>query len=519
MILVKIGSDSNCDIVLHSEYVSALHAELLIGNNGEIFLEDKGSRNGTTVGQKRLEPGRRVKISRCEHVMFANAVLNWSAVPTLTQKSNTMMCYEIGKDSAADIKLSSQYASRFHATLKVTKDKKAFIEDNGSKNGTRVNGSKIVKHQMVRLKKGDQVICGDEDVTEAVNQYMPKSSNRALWITACVAALLLLAGLCAYFFGFGKKTNLSDMESAVAFVRPHYHYVAHFEDTSIPEEIWNGDIDMKDVTGELTGEQTTAFFVDTLGRMASSRCVAVPWEYASEAETAAQMAKVTIFWSKFVGAEPIDMTKNKLAEKLLKYAAKAAAVETNSDKVRESLVKSYLRKILASKIILRGVLDDIQVGYSGQNYYDAREFDQCTVLRSGNSKSDDVALLLLKSKSTPASAKTSLSISNIYKGGVAPINEQLYVAGFSKANAWDVAKNVTTLNSRVSEVKCVGSAGENHFALEGDALADAVGSPVFNERGELVAIICGQQGDDANGVSACQVKYLQQLYFSVVKTK
>ena len=519
MILVKIGSDSNCDIVLHNEYVSALHAELLIGNNGEIFLEDKGSRNGTTIGQKRLEPWRRVKISRGEHVMFANAVLNWSTVPTQTQKSNTMTCYEIGKDNAADIKLSSQYGSRFHATLKLTKDKKVFIEDNGSKNGTRVNGSKIAKHQMIRLKRGDQVICGDEDVTETVNHYFPKSNISALWIAVCVIVLLPLAGLYIYHFGGDQSLNLSDIESAVAYVRPHYHYVAHFEDTSVPKEIWNGDIDMIDVTGILAGEQTTAFFVDSMGRMASSRCVAVPWEYASEAEIAKQKIKITKFWSKYIDAETVDMAKNKLAEKLLKYAAKAAAAESNSAKVRDELIKSYLHKILASKIILRGVLDDIQVGYSGQNYYDVRELDLCNVLRSSDSKSKDIALLQLENHTTPATVKTYISLYNIDNKEVTPAREKMYATGFWKSKVLDVANNILVLDARVTEVRCVGSTGDSNFAFEGDALEDATGAPIFNERGQLVSIISWQSDTAASGGTACPAKYIKQLYFSEVNTK
>lgn len=41
MRLLKVGRDSACDIVLHSDRASALHAEITILNNGDILLEDK----------------------------------------------------------------------------------------------------------------------------------------------------------------------------------------------------------------------------------------------------------------------------------------------------------------------------------------------------------------------------------------------------------------------------------------------------------------------------------------------
>ena len=50
MKLIRIGSSQSCDIVLNSKYVSSLHAELTVLDDGKIILEDKNSRNGTTVG-------------------------------------------------------------------------------------------------------------------------------------------------------------------------------------------------------------------------------------------------------------------------------------------------------------------------------------------------------------------------------------------------------------------------------------------------------------------------------------
>ena len=52
MRLLKIGRDASCNIVLHSDKVSSLHAEMTILNNGDILLEDKNSRNGTFLMNK-----------------------------------------------------------------------------------------------------------------------------------------------------------------------------------------------------------------------------------------------------------------------------------------------------------------------------------------------------------------------------------------------------------------------------------------------------------------------------------
>ena len=49
MRLLKIGRDASNDIVLHSDKVSSLHAELTMLDSGDIQIEDKNSRNGTFI--------------------------------------------------------------------------------------------------------------------------------------------------------------------------------------------------------------------------------------------------------------------------------------------------------------------------------------------------------------------------------------------------------------------------------------------------------------------------------------
>lgn len=57
MKLVKIGRAQGCNIQINNPVVSGLHAELLILDDGKIFIEDKSSTNGTYVAGQRIEPG------------------------------------------------------------------------------------------------------------------------------------------------------------------------------------------------------------------------------------------------------------------------------------------------------------------------------------------------------------------------------------------------------------------------------------------------------------------------------
>ena len=64
MKLIKVGRSQACDIVLNSENVSALHAEIIVIDNNETVIIDKNSANGTFVSGKRITPNVETKVRR-----------------------------------------------------------------------------------------------------------------------------------------------------------------------------------------------------------------------------------------------------------------------------------------------------------------------------------------------------------------------------------------------------------------------------------------------------------------------
>ena len=150
MRLISIGRAKSCAIRIDSEYVSAHHAELLLLDNGDIFITDCGSRQGTFVFGKRIEPGIEVPVRRGDKIEFDDVPLNWSRVPTiqLPDPSTVKGIYGIGKSSRNRFQLSGDSVSRYHATFKEMKNGKWFIQDH-STNGTYINGQRIPADQDV----------------------------------------------------------------------------------------------------------------------------------------------------------------------------------------------------------------------------------------------------------------------------------------------------------------------------------------------------------------------------------
>ena len=83
MKLIVIGSGNGAHLKLNSQFVSGYHAELLLLDNGEILLTDKGSKNGTYLNDQRLQPNKDIPIKRGDVVRFADQTLDWRNVPAL----------------------------------------------------------------------------------------------------------------------------------------------------------------------------------------------------------------------------------------------------------------------------------------------------------------------------------------------------------------------------------------------------------------------------------------------------
>ena len=66
----------------------------------------------------------------------------------------------IGRESDNDVVVDNKLASRHHAMIQKIKDA-YFLRDEGSTNGTFINGVKIPKEKYVKLNPGDKITIGN----------------------------------------------------------------------------------------------------------------------------------------------------------------------------------------------------------------------------------------------------------------------------------------------------------------------------------------------------------------------
>ena len=543
MKIIKIGSSQSCDLVLDSQYVSSLHAEMTILDDGQIILEDKNSKNGTTVGNKQLEPGKEVSVQRGDRISFADTPLVWAKVPVAEKLSAYKSVYNIGSNYRNEIILNSQTVSRYHASVRIGHDGKVYIHDNGSRNGTMVNGVKIAANKDFRIKKGDNIVCGTEDVTDQIAAVMPKTNKGLIYGIAAGVGLLALIAIIFALWPKGGTTEpvavVSDSTSVVSstptnvspekyrntvvYVGAQYHYIAEFEDNPIPDT-WNGKIE------DIAAQQpysATAFFLDRKGYMGTNRHVAVPWEYRSAEEDnrvreaveyrIELMRRTCMFMQ--TGDERLT-TSNKgrdFTMPTMQAFAQTALFKAINDHIRkypnwQGELNKIIDRLNRSRYNITGAIDYIMVGYAGRNYTHLDEFQRCDVVTDSKDKEIDVALLQLNDKKTPEEVELVFSPSDFYTERLVPLKDKLFTIGYPAGLTWALDKRAKSLEPSIKETKCSKEPSKYDFEFQEQSVGGSSGSPVFNEAGQLVGVLWGGTSIAGGYTKAVQSKYLKKMY-------
>lgn len=514
MRLLKIGRDASCDIVLHSEKVSSVHAEITLMNSGDILLEDKGSRNGTFIQNQAIKPGKPVNIRRGDAIRFGDVELQWSQVPMPEDNSAYRAIYGIGSHFNNDIQISGGTVSRYHATIKVGKDNKVYIVDH-SKNGTTVNGQKITSHNPYRIKKSSTVVCGGVPVNlKSAPIQWPSEAWKT--ILGAVAAVLIVVGVGfgIYKFISGLDSNKSDKElyarynHSVVMLLGIYHYEVTIGDLNldavntflykkglpasalIPTKLLptkDGYVNVSSYSSKQLIEALdkkgmyggTGFFISNDGQLITNLHVVKPWLFDGEGE------RLQMSFSRWFTGH-VNYLNNVLHT--TEYSA-------------------YL-----SQVKVQGVLDYVALIPHGE-VFDAENINKCRVISAGDDINKDVALVQTVSKRLPTSDCTIVNV----KDSIDVNDEALTVGGHIYTLGFPL---LTSLQDQQSEngIQLLARGGsitqilnDYQFGFDAASFGGASGSPIFDERGMLIGILNSGVNVTQGFNYGVKAKYIKEL--------
>lgn len=533
MKLLKLGKNPSCNIVINNPAVSSFHAELTLLNDGTIRIEDVNSTNGTSVNGTPLPPGTPKAVKPGDVIKLGNVTLNWADVmPYLNQLPDVKKykeIYDVGTDNKNAIIISNdQTASRYHCyLLKNAKDGKYYIRDNGSTNGTTVNGKKLQKNHEVRFNKKDTVICGSTDITEQLRNTAYPNGNFpswAKWTIGAVAAVAIIFGIVGLIKKIGGKSSETwNPEKAVVYVDAAYHYQFKFDTSQLPID--------KDVWATVVGENVpygyvdlpmtqpysaTAFFLDKNGYLATNRHVALPWEDPGSNQTASEGLKE--IWEK-IGRSLPYITDNLLNDPevnnniFVKLALAQTLKYGNSD---FGTLNSIWSKLISMRPEVTGVLDYISVGYPGRFYTHSDEFDRCYVVSTSDSPDKDVALLQLNKGKTPEDISDVFSMDRAFLGTLKPLEIKMRWEGYPRGLGENLDTSTHTLEPQIRETTVGKKPSKYMFEIQGETGHGASGSPIYSpEEGKWYGVVWGGRSKTATYSMGCQAKYIKELYDEV----
>lgn len=487
MKLIVFGRDpQQADIVLNSTFVSGYHAELIQLDNGEMYLIDKSS-NGTMLNGQKMTPGKETPVRRGDNVIFADVPINWNQIEELRLPANVKLVKTIGNHYINDIKVQGVGVSRFHAAIRQTTDGKWYICDY-SKNGTTVNGQRLVKNTYVPLKAGDEIVCAGVPI---VNPIPKKTGGMILGIVASVVAIAA-AVVCAFIIPditvWSKSKIYETYNPSVVFMVTGYHFEVEcgsLDVTRLPDpDDWSRKLPaefvfLRDADGDLVCDKygnlvpveyngnnsimstATGFFIGEQGNIATNLHVARPWLAGAKSTSSGVKSILTV-------AE--EIYRQKLNDLI--------------DEFGGSQLIQYM-----SQLQIKGVIDYCAVIPHG-NYLDVTNAIRCTEVIISDNIDADVAIMRLQQNHLPVGA-TYVPLKKILDKKL-KLGETIYTSGFP----YDVVAT-SKLDKQQIHVNAVeGQITKNDdicsFLTTAPIAGGASGSPVFNKKGELVGVMNAQ---------------------------
>ena len=507
MKLLKIGRDSNCDIVIHSEKVSSLHAEITLMNNGDMLLEDKGSHNGTFVMNNPIRPGVSIKIKRGDAIRFADTELQWSQVPLPEDNSAYKAIFGIGTNFNNSIQLSGSTVSRYHATIKQGRDGKMYLFDH-SKNGTTIDGIKIEPDRPYRIKKKSSVVCGGVPVNLS---GLPWKKNTWMKFLGAAAGILLLAGI-----GIGvykminidrpwtqKKIN-SRFNSTTVLLMGIYHFEVECGDLpleilnkiGIPTKFYFTDNGLQPYGQSVTlsavenvqSYEASGFFVSEDGKILTNLHVAKPWLFDGM----------------------IEKVESYCRTKLANFAELKTATALQTGQV--SGLNGYIPLLK-----VKGVSDGILLIPQGA-YYSRENAIRCHILSAGDDPNVDVALIQSDKQELPNSHCTFVNVKDSLKTDDASweVGTKIYTIGFPHGTSLQDVNAQQGIQAFCHDGSVSMINSDYNFTINATSYHGASGSPIFDDHGFLIGILnSGVEKEDIN--KGIKGKYIKELLDSPYK--
>lgn len=496
--IIKIGKSSDNDFVINNPTVSRSHAMLTVADdNQHATLRDLGSTNGTYVNGIRINTDTPINLT--SQLRFGSETTTLSVILSRARPRQPVRPLDpnsrlVGRGDACQIRLPYDDVSARHAILTKRPDGSIYIEDCGSRNGTFVNGERIMSRV---LNRGDRVTITRNHSLDWESVFPQvavqghggngKSSNTKT-IVAIAAAVIVVVCLGiggAYWFShrtWDRERIYDTYNTAVCWITAQYGYKIFLDEEDITSDICSilkitpSDEVHVNEQGSLesgpTVIQGTAFFVSDDGKLATNLHVVRPWMYDNNGDA-------------------IENAVNKIV----------------------AILATQDPRLSRSKVEVQGVMNAMYIIPNGLPISEGNAV-KCDEIKVYDDINKDVAIIQTESRTLPSAVKHIVDVNN------ADLDESsikegkpVFAIGFPYGDQIALNSN-QELKNQVHGGAITQNRGDFEFGHDIETASGASGSPVFNGRGQLIGIhhagmtgLTGAQGFNM----AIKAKYIIDL--------
>lgn len=194
VMLGRQGTGAGNELALAIPSLSRKHAQVFF-DEGVLYVADSGSKNGTFINGRKIQPHEPVRVSSSDLIFFGgNNELqlvfnpddfdsktvggNTTDISGLLEKKSKII---IGRSSSCDLTLAHPTISKQHASIERKSDGSVILKDLNSTNGTYVNGRRV--SGSIKVSNSDKILIGrflvtlDGVATDLSNQISVRANR------------------------------------------------------------------------------------------------------------------------------------------------------------------------------------------------------------------------------------------------------------------------------------------------------------------------------------------------------